>query len=172
MPKKSKIEYEIVFSDTDEDEGYDTVVEEEEVEIEEEVKEEPPAVADKPKKKKPKGFNLSGEPRKKIITSDARRAALCKGRQVRQANLKAKKDNKIKETLKDEIRRELLEEQAAKAAEEKPKKVKKTPKKKVQVIEESEEEEIIIKKTKAKRKPKVKTPINNVMSLKYARMLS
>ena len=50
---------------------------------------------------KKKGFLKDGvTPRKKIVTSDARRSALAKGRSVRMANLQAKKNAEKESKMK------------------------------------------------------------------------
>ena len=63
--------------------------------------------------KKKKGFLKDGvTPRKKMIASEARCAALKKGREVRQSNLQKRKDEAIKTQLKQEMKQEILQEMA------------------------------------------------------------
>ena len=124
--------------------------------------------------KKKKGFNKNGEPRKQIgKASEARQAALAKGRAKRMSNLQAKKDGIKEADLKAKLKAEVLQQMAIeeyesnKVAEAKKVKKAKAVKAKVKAAKKVSKPIPIPEPTPVV----VEDPALTALKLKYAKML-
>ena len=148
---------EFVFEDDSPEEVEETVVEQ---------SENTPVV-------KRKGYNLNGQPRKKMEVSQKRKDALARARASKLEKLKQKREVDMEIRIRDKIKKEREE---------------KKKKKKVVVVDSSsseedasEEEVVVVKKNKKKRvqprgtqrcSPQTRDRPMSLLEMRYARMMS